>query len=209
VSQLDSFEPADNDTTMTDQHDEPFVHPAANVERDVHLGARTRVWALAQIRAGARLGRDCVIGRNVFVDVDVTLGDCVKVQNNANLYEGVELGDGVFVGPAVVFTNDRVPRAITPTGRLKETTDWELGRTRVGYGASIGAGAIIVTGVTIGRWAMVAAGAVVTADVPDHGLVAGVPARLIGYVDATGRRCDEPPRAEPSSPLAPVTGSVA
>ena len=118
-----------------------FVHPTASVEDDVVIGDDTKVWAHAQIRRGARIGRECVLGRNTFVDLDVTIGDRVKVQNNASLFEGVELSSGVFVGPHVVFTNDRVPRAITPDGRLKDTDDWELGRTRVAEGAAIGAGA--------------------------------------------------------------------
>lgn len=165
-----------------------FVHPSALIEDDVEIGAGTKVWANAQVRTGARIGADCVLGRNTFVDVDVAIGDRVKIQNNASLFEGVELADGVFVGPHVVFTNDKVPRAITPGGRLKEAADWQLGRTRVLHGASIGAGTVVVTGIVIGRWAMVGSGAVLTADVPDHALVVGNPARVIGYVSAAGVR---------------------
>lgn len=165
------------------------IHPTASVEEGSEIGAGTTVWANVQIRPGARIGRECVFGRNSFVDVDVVVGDRVKVQNNACLFEGVALEDGVFVGPHVVFTNDRVPRAVTPSGRLKSTADWTLGVTRVCEGAAIGASSVIVTGVTIGRWAMVGSGSVVTRDVPDHALVVGNPGRIVGYVSAGGRRC--------------------
>lgn len=165
-------------------------HPSAQIEDDVVIGDRTMIWSNVQIRRGARIGSDCVFGRNSFVDVGVVVGNCVKVQNNASLYEGVTLEDGVFVGPHVIFTNDRLPRAITPTGTLKTTADWVLGTTTVRQGASIGAGAVIVTGADIGRWAMVGAGTVVTRDIPDHGLVVGSPGRIIGYVSAGGVRCD-------------------
>jgi acetyltransferase-like isoleucine patch superfamily enzyme len=175
-------------TTVLQTSERP-IHHSADVEPGATIGSGTRVWAHSQIRAGAVVGLDCVIGRNVFVDRDVVVGDRCKVQNNASLHEGVVLHDGVFVGPAVVFTNDRLPRAITAADRLKTTADWELGRTVVRHGAAIGAGALIVTGVTIGRWAMVGAGSVVTCDVPDHGLVLGNPARLIGYISADGVRC--------------------
>jgi UDP-2-acetamido-3-amino-2,3-dideoxy-glucuronate N-acetyltransferase len=167
-----------------------IVHPSALVEDGAEIGDGTRVWANVQIRPGARIGRDCVFGRNSFVDVDVHVGDCVKVQNNASLYEGVTLEHGVFVGPHVIFTNDKVPRAITPDGRLKSPDDWELGRTVVRHGAAIGAGAVIVTGIEIGRWAMIGSGTVVTKDVPDHALVVGNPGRVIGYVSAAGLRFD-------------------
>jgi acetyltransferase-like isoleucine patch superfamily enzyme len=165
-----------------------IVHPSAIVEHGAEIGDGTRVWANVQVRPGARIGRNCVLGRNTFVDLDVQVGDCVKVQNNASLYEGLTLEHGVFVGPHVVFTNDRVPRAITPDGRLKITDDWILRRTLVRHGAAIGAGAVVVAGVTIGRWAMIGSGAVVTKDVPDHALVLGNPGRIVGYVSASGQR---------------------
>jgi UDP-2-acetamido-3-amino-2,3-dideoxy-glucuronate N-acetyltransferase len=166
------------------------VHPTAEVEDNVEIGNDTRVWAHAQVRSGARIGSNCTLGRNVFVDVDVEVGDCVKIQNNASLHEGVTLRHGVFVGPAVVFTNDKVPRAINPDGTLKSVDDWELGRTVVGRGAAIGASAVIVTGVEVGAWAMIGSGAVVTKDVPEHALVVGSPGRVIGYISAAGHRCD-------------------
>ena len=166
------------------------VHESAEIDDDVVIGDRTRIWANVQVRAGARIGQDCSFGRNSFVDLDVIVGDRVKVQNNASLYEGVVLEDGVFIGPHVIFTNDRLPRAITPDGRLKTTDDWELGATIVRTGAALGAGVVVVTGTEIGRWAMVGSGTVVTRDVPEHGLVVGNPGRIVGYVSAAGTRCD-------------------
>jgi acetyltransferase-like isoleucine patch superfamily enzyme len=147
------------------------------------------IWRNAQIREQAHLGQHCIVGQNVYIDFAVGIGDNVKIQNNASLYHGVKLEDGVFVGPHVIFTNDRIPRAINPDGSPKTANDWEVGRTRVCYGAAIGAGAVIVTGVTIGRWAMIGSGAVVTRDVPDHALVVGNPAQIQGYISAKGVRC--------------------
>lgn len=165
----------------------PIIHPTAEVHPSAEIGAGTRIWRNAQVREGARLGAGCVVGKDAFIDHDVTIGAHCKIQNGALIYHGATLEDGVFVGPQVCLTNDKVPRAVNPDGSLKSEADWEVGRIDVGFGASLGAGAVVVTGVTIGRWAMVAAGAVVTRDVPDHGLVVGCPARLVGYVCACGR----------------------
>ncbi|MBV9358988.1 MAG: N-acetyltransferase, partial [Chloroflexi bacterium] len=130
----------------------------------------------------------CIIGAGVYVGAGVALGERCKIQNDALLYEGLTLEDGVFVGPQVCFTNDLLPRAVNPDLSLKGASDWELGRTLVREGASVGAGSVVVAGLTIGRWALVGAGAVVTHDVPDHGLVLGVPARLRGWVCRCARR---------------------
>ena len=157
---------------------------------DAVIGDGTRIWSHVQVRELARIGACCVLGRNSFVGVDVIVGDNVKIQNNASVYEGTTLEDGVFVGPHVVFTNDKVPRAVNPDGSLKARTDWEVGSILVRQGAAVGAGAVVVTGVVLGRWAIVGSGAVVTADVPDHALVVGMPARLIGWVSARGIRCE-------------------
>ena len=165
------------------------IHPTAEVSPAAEIGEGTRVWHGVQIRERARLGRGCIVAKNVYIDFEVSIGDNVKIQNNASLYHGLTIEDGVFVGPHAIFTNDMVPRAVNPDGTLKGASDWQVGETRVRRGASIGAGAIIVTGVTVGRWALCGAGAVVTRDVPDHAVVVGSPARIIGYVSAGGVRC--------------------
>ncbi len=165
-----------------------YIHPTADVSPKATLGEGTKVWHQAQVREGAVLGRNCILGKGAYVDFGVQIGDNVKIQNRASVYHGVTLENGVFVGPHVIFTNDKLPRAINPDGSLKSDDDWELGHIRVREGASLGAGAIIVTGVTIGRFAMIGAGAVVTKDVPDYGLVYGNPARLVGYVCERGHK---------------------
>ena len=162
--------------------------PSADVDERAAIGDRTTIWHLAQIREYATVGRDCVVGRGAYVGPGAHLGDNVKVQNYALVYEPARLADGVFVGPAAVLTNDTYPRAVTADGRLKTPEDWDAVGVVVGDGAAIGARAVCVAPVTIGRWALVAAGAVVTADVPDFALVAGVPARRIGWVGRAGIR---------------------
>lgn len=165
------------------------IHAQAEVSPEADIGDGTMVWRNVQIREKARIGRGCIIGQGAYVEYGVVIGDRVKIQNNASLYSGLTLEDGVFVGPHVVFTNDKVPRGINPDGSLKSADDWTVGSTLVRYGAAIGACAVIVTGVTVGRWAMVGSGAVVTKDVPDHALVVGNPARVAGWVSASGKRC--------------------
>lgn len=164
------------------------VAPTALVEAGAIVGDSTIIWDLAQIRAGATVGSSCIIGRNVFVDAGVVVGDNCKIQNNALIYAPARLGRGVFIGPAVVLTNDRRPRAVDPDGALKTATDWESNPVEVDDGATLGAGSIVVAGVRIGAWALVAAGAVVSQDVPAFALVAGTPARRIGWVGRTGER---------------------
>jgi UDP-2-acetamido-3-amino-2,3-dideoxy-glucuronate N-acetyltransferase len=167
-----------------------FVHATADVSPQARIGAGTKIWHQAQIREGAVIGESCIIGKGVYIDFDVVIGSRVKVQNGASIYHGATIEDGVFIGPHVCLTNDKRPRAITPEGLLKGDADWEVSRTVVLYGASIGAGAIILPGITIGRFALVGAGAVVTRDVSAHGLVVGNPARLIGWVCACGHRLE-------------------
>ncbi len=155
------------------------IHPSAIVEDGASIGAGTRIWHRSHVRSGSRIGSGCTIGFAVFVDSDVVVGDRCKVQNHVSLYRGVVLDDDVFVGPSVAFTNDRYPRA--------ESTDWKIVPTTVRRGASIGANATVVCGVVIGTYAMVGAGAVVTADVPAHALVLGIPATVRGWVCVCGR----------------------
>ena len=166
------------------------IHPTAEVSPNAVIGDGSRIWHHAQIRKRARIGRNCIIGKGVYVDFDVVVGDNVKIQNGALLYHGVTVEDGVFLGPQACLANDRFPRAITPDGRLKTADDWTVEAIVVRYGASVGAGAIILPGVVVGRWALVGAGAVVTQSVPDHALVVGVPARTVGYVCRCGRRLE-------------------
>ena len=159
---------------------------SADVDPRARLGDGTRVWHLAQIREDAVVGAHCTIGRGAYIGPGVRLGDNVKLQNYALVYEPARLGDGVFIGPAAVLTNDEYPRAVTPEGRLKSGDDWHAVGVVVGEGASIGARAVCVAPVTVGRWALVAAGAVVVKDVPDFALVVGVPARQHGWVGRAG-----------------------
>ncbi len=168
----------------------PFIHPSAEVEAGASVGEDSKIWHLCHIRRDARVGASCVLGRGVYVDAGVQIGSRVKIQNYVSVFHGVTIEDGVFVGPHVCFTNDLFPRAVNPDMSLKAADDWVLARTLVREGAAVGANATIVCGVTIGRWAMVGSGSVVTKDVPDYGLVVGNPARLIGWVCACGQRKD-------------------
>lgn len=165
-----------------------FIHTSALVEEGVSIGDDAKIWHLCHIRRGAQIGTQCILGRGVFVDAEVHIGNAVKIQNYVSIYHGVTIEDGVFVGPHVCFTNDLNPRAVNPDMSPKDSSDWVLTLTRVCAGASLGANSTIVCGVTIGRWALVGAGSVVTRDVPDYALVVGNPARQIGYVCACGTR---------------------
>lgn len=173
-----------------------FIHPSAEVENGAFIGPETKIWHLCHIRRDAHIGGECVLGRGVYVDAGVQIGNCVKIQNYVSVFHGVTIEDGVFIGPHVCFTNDMLPRAVNPDMSLKAADDWVLTQTRVGAGAAIGANATIVCGVTIGRWAMIGAGSVVTRDVPDYALVVGNPARQIGWVCASGHRKDSQDAAQ-------------
>jgi UDP-2-acetamido-3-amino-2,3-dideoxy-glucuronate N-acetyltransferase len=173
---------------MSRPSEEPRVAGTADVHPTAALDRGVIVWDMTQIREGAAIGANSVIGRNVYIDQDVRVGVGCKIQNNSLLYWPAELEDGVFVGPGAILTNDRHPRAITARGDLKTTDDWEPEGVTIRRGASIGAGAVILAGVTVGPWALVAAGAVVIRDVPAHGLAVGNPATVRSWVGKDGRR---------------------
>jgi UDP-2-acetamido-3-amino-2,3-dideoxy-glucuronate N-acetyltransferase len=158
-----------------------FVHPTALVDDDCKIGKGTKVWHFCHILTGSRIGQNCVFGQNVMAGPDISVGNGVKVQNNVAIYKGVTLEDDVFCGPSMVFTNVLTPRAFV---ERKE----EFLPTLVKKGATIGANATIICGVTVGSYAMVGAGAVVTKDVPNYALVVGNPAKWIGWVSQSGER---------------------
>jgi len=160
-----------------------FIHPSAEVSDRANIGEGTKIWNLAQVREECKIGENCIISKNVYIDTKVVLGNRVKVQNNVNVYHGVTVEDDVFLGPAMTFTNDLYPRAFND--------NWKITNTLVKKGASIGANATVVCGVTIGEYATVGSGSVVTKDVPSHALVVGNPARQIGWVCECGYKLDE------------------
>ena len=159
-----------------------FAHESSYIDEDTTIGEGTKIWHFCHIQSGTKIGINCTLGQNVNISNNVKIGNYVKIQNNVSVYEGVELEDGVFCGPSCVFTNDLTPRAEYPKGN----TGYK--KTLVKKGASIGANATIVCGHTIGSYSMVAAGAVITKDVPDYALVRGNPAKIVGYVDEKGNR---------------------
>ncbi len=181
------------------------IQESADVAESAQLGEGSSVWHLAQVREDAQLGENCIVGRGAYVGTGVHMGDNCKLQNYALVYEPAHLEDGVFVGPAAVFTNDHYPRSVDPDGKLKRGDDWEAVGVTCKTGSSIGARAVCVAPVTIGRWAMVAAGAVVISDVPDFALVAGVPARRIRWVGKAGVPLEE--TADPNTFVCPETGA--
>ncbi len=183
-----------------------IIHPTAIVDPQAQIGAGTRIWHWTQVREGVVIGPESIIGKGCYLDAGVQIGSRVKLQSNISVFHGVTIEDGVFVGPHVCFTNDKAPRAINPDGSLKGAADWTVSSTLIRYGASLGANATIVCGVSVGRFAMVAAGAVVTRDVPDYGLVLGNPARLVGYVCPCGQRLPGGPTPTPEARACPACG---
>jgi acetyltransferase-like isoleucine patch superfamily enzyme len=179
------------------------IAPSADVSDQAVLGDGTKIWHLAQVREQANLGANCIVGRGAYVGTGVQIGENTKIQNYALVYEPAKLGKGVFIGPAVVLTNDTYPRSVSPDGSLKSAHDWTPVGVTIEDGASIGARAVCVAPLTVGRWATVAAGAVVTKDVPAFALMAGVPARRLGWVGKAG----EPLRQEGDFWVCPATGS--
>ncbi len=158
-----------------------YVHPTADVSDQATIGEGTRIWHQAQVREGAIIGKRCILGKGTYVDKDVRIGDFCKLQNGVFVFHGFNVEAGVFLGPGVMLLNDKHPRAINPDGSPKADADWLASEGVVEYGAAIGGGAVVLPGLRVGRMALVAAGAVVTHDVPDRAIVAGNPARLRGY----------------------------
>lgn len=163
-----------------------MIHKTAIVSNKSRIGKQVAIWAFSQVRERVVVGDNTIIGSYVYVDRDVVIGRNVKIQNSSQLYYGTYVHDEVFIGPEVIIVNDKYPRAVNSGGSLKKFGEWEAGKTVIGRGASIGAGSIVICGVRIGRYALVAAGSVVTADVPDFALVKGNPARLAGIVCQQG-----------------------
>jgi UDP-2-acetamido-3-amino-2,3-dideoxy-glucuronate N-acetyltransferase len=195
-------------TGLVERAEGVLVHPTAIIDEPCSIGAGTRIWHFTHVMAGARIGQRCTLGQGGYVAATVVLGDGCKVQNNVSLYDGVELEDEVFLGPSCVFTNVKHPRAAIVRRHAYVPT-------RVRRGASIGANATIVCGVTIGRYAMIGAGAVVTHDVEDHALVVGTPARRIGWASHHGRRLEfrdvvtgEASEADAARAVCPESGAV-
>jgi acetyltransferase-like isoleucine patch superfamily enzyme len=166
------------------------VHASAEVDPTAHVGEGSLVWNGAQVREGAHVGRECILAHGVFVDAHVRVGDRVKLENNVSVFLGARVEDGAFIGPHTCLLNDRRPRSTTASGALKREEDWEVSGVVIEQGASVGGGCTVLPGVRIGRYALVGAGAVVTRDVPAHGLVVGNPARLVGHVCECGARLD-------------------
>tara|TARA_B100000315_G_scaffold11718_1_gene11273 strand:- start:953 stop:1462 length:510 start_codon:yes stop_codon:yes gene_type:complete len=166
-----------------ERHSKYFVHETSYVDEDVTIGARTKIWHYSHIQSGARIGKNCTIGQNVNIGNNVQIGDHVKIQNNVSVYEGVELEDYVFCGPSIVFTNIKFPRSEFPQ---RGTNIYQ--KTLIKKSASIGANATILCGITIGEYALIGAGAVVTKDIPHYALVVGNPGKVVGEVDKKGNQ---------------------
>lgn len=159
-----------------------FIHPTANVSKQAIIGDGTKIWINSQIRENSQIGRNCIISKDTYIDAEVKIGNNCKIQNSVSIYHGVTIGDDVFVGPNACFTNDKVPRAFDP--------EWKITPTFIKKGASIGANATIVCGITLGEYCMVAAGSVVTKDVEAYSLVMGNPAKHYSYIDKMGNKID-------------------
>ncbi len=162
-----------------------YIHETANVSKDAKIGSGTKIWINSQVREGVEIGENCIISKDTYIDAQVKIGNRCKIQNGVSVYQGVSIEDNVFVGPNVCFTNDKVPRAFDP--------EWKITPTIVKNGVSIGANATIVCGITIGEYAMIAAGSVVTKDVEPHSLVMGNPAVHYSYVDKMGNKIEGSP----------------
>lgn len=163
------------------------IHKTAEIGKNTSIGNNTKIWHYAQIRENVTIGSNCIIGKNVYIDVGVVIGDNCKIQNNTSIYLTTIIEDGVFIGPHVIITNDKTPRAVDIKGNLKTSKDWKAGTVIIKKGASIGAGSIILPNITIGQFAMIGAGSVVSHNVLDYALVYGNPAKVYGKVDKSGK----------------------
>lgn len=161
------------------------IHSTAEVDNNVTIGRGTKIWHQAQIREGVVIGRECVIGKGVYIERS-RIGNRCKIQNYACLYS-TSIRSGVFIGPGAILTNDKNPRATNPNGTIKTSLDWKEQKTNIGNGASLGAGTIVLPGVTIGKYALIGAGSVVTSNIPPFSLAFGNPARIMGKVDKSGK----------------------
>jgi UDP-2-acetamido-3-amino-2,3-dideoxy-glucuronate N-acetyltransferase len=168
--------------------EEYFVHKTAEVSPKAKIGKNAKIWNYAQIREDTELGENCIIGKNAYIDFGVKIGNNCKIQNNCSIYHGATLENGVFLGPHAVITNDKVPRAVNPDGSLKSASDWKISKTLLKEGCAIGACCVVLPGVTIGKWALIGSGSVVTKDIPDYGLAYGNPAALHGIVCKCGKK---------------------
>ena len=173
---------------MTTVHQGFFVHATAEVSPKAKIGKGTKIWNLAQVREDAEIGENCIISKNVYIDFGVKIGKNCKIQNNCSVYHGATIEEGVFLGPHCIITNDKNPRAINADGSQKSASDWTVSPVVIKKGAALGAGTIVLPGVTIGEWALVGSGSVVTKDVPDYALAYGNPARVVGRVNKEGLR---------------------
>ena len=167
------------------------IHPSADVSDKAQIGEGTSIWHQCQVMPDAMIGKGCILGKGVFIDGGVHIGDNVKIQNYVSIYHGVTIENGVFIGPHVCFTNDMLPRSINADGTLKAASDWDVSETKVRMGASLGANSTIRCGVTIGEWAMIGSGSVITRDVPKYGLIYGNPAQLHGFVCVCGVKVEK------------------
>ncbi len=165
-----------------------LIHDTADISNSASIGKGTYVWNNSQVREFAIIGEACIISKNVYVDHNVKIGNKVKIQNNCSLYFGVEIEDGVFIGPHTVFTNDKLPRAINHDGSVKKPGDWEASKTLVKHGASIGANSTILCGITLGCFCLIGSGSVVTKSVPDFSLFLGNPAKFVAWVCKCGKK---------------------